>query len=167
MAKRKIILSGLALVVLCGCDNMSNKNKEKQDEFYTVTGGWDWIRVPLIKPYEVKKADPEIETNNWGIEFINSFGTYNVKRIDVQDSIIYILSGKMDDKNDSTIVNSENVPTAWFAIDARTKTEKGFSSEAEFKEYIKENSYPAPQWHNIDSLSKALGEGGKVPWMPK
>ena len=33
--------------------------ENKKDDFYTVSGGWDWIRVPLLKPYEVKRANPK------------------------------------------------------------------------------------------------------------
>lgn len=171
MAKQQIIiLLSLLLAVLCGCGNTGNQDKEKQDKqdkFYTVAGGWDWVRVPLLKPYAAKKVDPEVETSNWGVEFFNSLGTYNVKRVAVQDSVVYILSGQVDEKKDSTLVNLRNVPTGWYAIDVRTKTEKGFASEQEFKAYIKENNYPAPQWHDIDSLSKALSEGNQVPWIPK
>jgi hypothetical protein len=137
------------------------------DDFYTVTGGWDWVRVPLLKPYEAKKVDPEVETSNWGVALFNSLGTYNVKRVAAQDSIVYILSGRVDDKNDSTLVNLRTVPTGWYAINVKTKLEKGFANEEEFKAYIKANNYPIPKWHSIDSLSKALGEGGQVPWIPK
>lgn len=169
MDKRAITIASFILAVLtCGCGNMGSKEDENQDKFYTVTGGWDWLRIPLLKPYELKNASPKTK-NSWDIEFVNSFGTFNVKKVDVQDSVIYLLSGRINksDTNTITIVNSKNVPTAWFAIDVKTKTEKGFASEEEFKAYIKTNNYPVPQWHDIDSLSKALGEGGKVPWMPK
>lgn len=173
MDKRKIILMTLLLALFYGCWNNSNNNKKKQDDFYTITGGWDWVRVPLLKPYEVKKADPEIKTNSWGVEFFNTLGTYNVKCVDVQDSVIYILSGKVDEKNDSALVNLRNVPTGWYVIDTREKTEKGFAvekgfmSESEFNAYIKENKYPTPQWLNVDSLSNALAKGKKLPWFPK
>ncbi|MDJ1467910.1 hypothetical protein QNI19_29135 [Cytophagaceae bacterium DM2B3-1] len=169
MDKRQIIVVSL-LIVVCGCWNTSKQNKEKkQDDFYTTTGGWDWIRVPLLKPYDVRKTDPEIEANSWTIKFYTSLGTYNVKQVDVKDSIIFVLSGKVDEKNDSdsTLVNLINVPTGWYIIDTRKKIEKGFPSKEEFEMYIKENHYPIPQWHNIDSLSNALSQGAQVPWQPK
>lgn len=174
MDKPTIIIPTLFLAVLLtscwGQGEPKNNNQKSVDDFYTVTGGWDWIRVPLLKPYEAKKIDPEIETNGWGVKFYTSLGTFNVRRIDVQDSIIYILSGQInttDDSSINTLVNNTNVPTAWYAIDTRKGTEKGFASEAEFNSYISENKYPVPEWHDIDSLSKALGNGGKVPWIPK
>jgi len=139
-----------------------------EDEFYTVTGGWDYIRVPLIKPYEVKKVDPKVETNGWGIKlYSNLFQVDRAKRVDVRDSVIYVISGEVNEIKDLTAIGTRNVSTAWFIIDVRTKTEKGFSSEEEFKAYIKENNYQAPHWHDIDSLSEELGKKGKVPWIPK
>lgn len=170
MDNYKVIILILLIVSISACgylENRNNQQENKKDDFYTVSGGWDWIRVPLLKPYEAKKADPEIKTNTWSIDFLNSLGTYNVKRIDVQDSIIYILSGKVDEKNDSTLVNLRNVPTGWYVIDTRTKAEKGFASEEEFKSYIKENNYPLPKWHDLDSLSIAFSDGKKLPWQPK
>lgn len=166
-----IILTLLALLLTScsGQHEAKDDNSKQVDEFYTVTGGWDWIRIPLLKPYEAKKADSEIETNTWTIKFFNSLGPFSIKKVDVKDSIVYLLCGKMDNDNkeDSTLVNLRSVPTGWFVIDARTKTEQGFPSEAEFSKYISEKKYPVPEWHDIDSLSKALGNGGKVPWIPK
>ena len=167
MAKQQIIILSLLLIVLCGCWNTSNKDQKKQDEFYTVTGGWDWIRVPLLKPYEAKKVDPEIETNTWIIVLgdkvtLDNIG--NIKKISVVDSTIFVLSGG---DGDSTYFGGKKVPIALHLLDTKQKTEKGFVSEEEFKEYISKNNYPQPHWLNIDSLSEALGNGSKVPWIPE
>ena len=140
MAKQQVIVLGLLLATLYGCGNRNN-NENKQDEFYSVTGGWDWVRVPLLKPYEVKRVDPEIKTNPWGTKLYSDlYSADRVKRVDVQDSVIYLLCGTVDEKKDTTAIGTKNVPTAWFAIDTRTKTEKGFASEEEFNTYIKENN---------------------------
>jgi hypothetical protein len=161
MAKQQVIILGLLFATLCGCGNRSNNNEKKQDEFYTVTGGWDWMRVPLLKPYEAKKVDPKTETNQWSVAFERMPGATNVKSVAVNDSIIFLQCG------DSTLLDYKYIKAAWFAIDVRTKTEKGFASEEEFTAYIKEKNYPAPHWHDIDSLSEVLGNKGKLPWMPK
>ncbi|HEU4609519.1 MAG TPA: hypothetical protein VFS31_15485, partial [Chitinophagaceae bacterium] len=68
---------------------------------------------------------------------------------------------------DSTLFEYKYIKAAWFSIDARTKTEKGFSSKEAFNHYIKENDYPTPHWHDVDSLSKAMDNKEKLPWMPK
>lgn len=174
MGKQQIIIVGLLWSTILGCFNKCRHQKEnnKQDRFYTVLGGRDWVRVPLIKPYEAKKAGIHPQTGIWTVEFFSTLGTYNVKRVDVQDSIIYILSGKVDEKDDSTLVGMRNVTTGWYVIDTKKRTargsspEKGFASEEEFWSYIKTNNYPGPRWLDIDSLIVALGEKGKLPWMP-
>ena len=166
MAKQQVSITLLLLILFYGCQNRSKSSENMQDEFYSVSGGWDWVRVPLLKPYVVKRANPKINMV-WDIEFIHSFGTYNVKRVDVQDSVIYILSGNIGNNNDSTIVNTENVPTAWFVIDVRSNIEKGFDNEEEFRAYLRTHNYPNPKWHDIDSLSESFGALGTVPWAPK
>jgi hypothetical protein len=166
MAKQQIIIAGLLLIVLCRCGNISNKDEKNQDKFYTVTGGWDWIRVPLLKPYEAKKIDPEIETSTWIIvvsDKVNLDNIGNIKKVSVVDSTIFVLSGG---NGDSTYFGGKKVPIALHVLDVRNKTEKGFASEKEFKTYIKENKYPNPQWLSIDSLSEALSNKKKLPWFP-
>lgn len=176
MNKRPIVFATflVMLFLLTSCwgqsDNEQVKDQEKEvDKFYTETGGWDWIRVPLIKPYEAKKIDPKLETNGWGIKLQSKlFQIDKVKKIDVQDSVIFILSGKIDNGiDDITAIGTLNVPTAWFVIDVKAKTEKGFSSASEFDKYLQSNNYPKPHWQDIDSISKMLGNRGQVPWIPK
>lgn len=170
MDKRKVITILIQLIVLlASCRGQSEPKgsiPKEVDDFYTSTGGWDWIRIPLIKPYEATKVDPEIEASTWTIKFFNSLGPFNIKRVDVKDSVIYLLCGKMDNCNsdDSTLVNLKSVPTGWFVIDARTMKEKGFSSEAEFSRYIRQQKYYFPHWHDLDSLSEKLGKGEQLPW---
>ena len=163
MDKRKMIL--LCLVLLLGCNYKYNSKQEK-DTFYSEIGGFDWIRIPLLKPYAAEKIDPEIETHSWIIKFQSDklYNTYNVKRVAVEDSIVYVLSGTVDEKKDTTIIGTRNVPTAWFVMDVRKKTERGFENEKEFSVYLKENDYPLPHWYGIDSLSNELGRGKELPW---
>jgi hypothetical protein len=162
--KRTIIIPTLLALLLTSCRGQGepkNGNQKQVDEFYTVTGGWDWIRVPLLKPYEVKKIDPNIETNTWYIAYGKIDNAINVKSVSVIDSIIYAYCC------DSTLLDYKYVKSAWFIFDTKQDIKQGFPSEAEFNQYINDNKYPVPQWHDIDSLSKALGNGGKVPWIPE
>lgn len=169
MDSRKIMVLYLLLVVLSGCWKSDSKKQQKSgNDFYTATGGWDFARVPLIKPYVIKKLiDPKLPIHPWCIDFTSStlLGPYNVKKVHVRDSIIYILSGKVDEKNDSTLVGTRNVPTGWFVIDTKQKTEKGFINEKGFYEYINSNNYSLPKWLDVDSLSNAFIRGEKLPWV--
>jgi len=164
MAKHQIVIFMLSFTLLCGCGNntkSSDKNEKRQEGFYNIKGGWDWISVPLLKPYEVKKIDPEIESSQWAVTFERIPGATNVKSVTVDDSIIYLLCG------DSTLFDYQYVKAAWFVIDTKKQIEKGFANELEFRKYLQENKYPTPNWNNIDSLSEALSEGNQVPWIPK
>jgi len=94
MAKQQVSITLLMLILFYGCQKRSKSSENMHDEFYSVSGDWDWVRVPLLKPYVVKRASPKINMV-WDIEFVHSFGTYNVKRVDVQDSVIYILTDSL------------------------------------------------------------------------
>ena len=45
----------LSFVLFCCCTNTNNRKDSKED-FYTRTSGWDYMRIPLIKPFEVTKG---------------------------------------------------------------------------------------------------------------
>lgn len=176
MDKRQITLFFCAMFLVTlfsGCWSSTNRQKDQKkmvDPFYTETGGWDMIRVPLIKPYEAIKVDPKDGISSWTVDFKNSLGTYNVRKVDVQDSIIYILSGRISESDDvkiNTLVNVTNVPIGWYIIDVEKSKESSFSSEFAFNKYIKENKYRRPNWRSIDSLIDVLSKGSNVPWMPK
>jgi hypothetical protein len=165
MAKREIVIFSIMLASFYGCGNRTNVGKNDQDEFYNVTGGWDWVRVPLIKPYEVKKVDPEIKTNSWTIVLFDTLANLsnieNVKKVGVVDSTIFVLSG--GDK-DSTYFGGIKVAVAFHILNVKKKIERGFTSELEFNAYIDDNNYSIPSWYDIDSLSEALGNKGNLPW---
>jgi hypothetical protein len=169
MDKREVIILGLSLILIGSCFNTKDKGKEKkQDSFYSNTGGWDWVRIPLIKPYAAKKIDPRIKSNGWGIKLMsNLYQIDRAKKVSIQDSIIYVISGKISDQEDITAIGTHNFPTAWFIIDTKFKTEKGFPSKNTFDQYILNNGYPVPVWYDLDSLSNALEKGEKLPWFSK
>lgn len=165
MANYKIIVLGLFLITFLGCNNVFKKNEKKviQEEVYTSRGGWDWIRVPLLKPYEVKKIDPDIEKNTWVLNFkrqLRNHAATNVKQVNVIDSTIYIACG------DSTLFDFQYVKSAWYIISLKKNYEIGFTVESEFIKFIQENNYTAPYWYDLDSLSNVLGMGAKLPWFP-
>lgn len=158
MDRRSILF--FLLLALCGC--WQRDKKGKQDDFYTDPGSRDWRRIPLIKPYELNSVFSRNEISKWSI---NVGTTYNIKLIDVKDSIIYLISGSIGTDNYSTIVGSTNVPTGWFMIDTRQKKELGFTDESEFKRYLKQHKYPFPIWLNIDSVANTFANGGSLPWI--
>jgi hypothetical protein len=169
MDKLEMIILSLILIVGGGCRGRIHKNQQKRNgEFYAVTGGWDWIRMPLLKPYAAIEVDPKIKSNGWGIRLMsNLYKIDRAKKVSVQDSIIYVISGEVGSEEDITAIGTHNYSTAWFILDTRCKTEKGFASESQFAEYIIDQGYPAPKWYDLDSLAHALSHGEEPPWFPK
>ncbi len=164
MDKRKIIIEILyafLTTILFSC--MNKIEKQNPDSFYENISGYDWIRIPLVKPYELRIANPQDSTSMWDIAFVKLLGTYNVKKVDVKDSIIYILSGDIGNGG-STFVNLTNAPTGWFIIDTKINTEVGFFNENDFNDYIINHRYPKPAWMCIDSLSNSIVKENKLPW---
>ncbi|MFT6717070.1 MAG: hypothetical protein ACJA0Q_001721 [Saprospiraceae bacterium] len=166
----KIIILAVLVITIssCGLRNRDVK-KEQQDEFYSVFGGWDWVRVPLIKPYELKNNSPKIDGSSWGLKLktVKWHSTYNVKKVSVEDSVIFVKCGSIGpNDNDKTIIGTRNYPTAWYILDLKKDIESAFNNKNDFNTYCEENSYPIPTWHLVDSLRVRLSEKGKLPWFP-
>ena len=162
MDNRKIIICLITILyVFYSCIGPKDKKKSK-DDFYNTTGGWGWIRTPILKPYFAEKIDPRAENSTWVIKFQGYLHEAdNVESISVKDSFIYINCG------DSNIYNSKYVENAWYVVDIRKNLETGFLNETEFNKYIKTNNIPTPTWKNIDSLSNLISHGKRLPWWPK
>jgi hypothetical protein len=156
-----LLLLVMITTTLEGC--MNKKEQPTPDSFYESFTGYDYNRIPLIKPYELRTYNPQDGQSRWDIAFVKLLGTYNVKKVDVQDSIIYILSGNVGD-GDSTFVNRTTAPTGWFIIDARLSNEKGFLNQNDFNDYILQHQYPNPLWMDIDSLADSIRKKNKLPW---
>ncbi|MBS9766952.1 MAG: hypothetical protein KGV44_05370 [Flavobacteriaceae bacterium] len=63
MKKIKLIIFFCSLLSLQSCFEKKS-NKQKVDSFYIRLAGWDYQRIPLIKPLELIKLKGE---NDWGI----------------------------------------------------------------------------------------------------
>lgn len=150
----------------------NNSGKKQQDNFYLTGAGWDWLRLPLIKPYYAMcpslNRDSD-EKKPWDVELYSDllYSAHNIKYLNIQDSIIYILCGSVNDNLDSTIVKGNIVAKAWFIVDVKRKEENHFLQEQEFYAYVKKRKYPKPVWQNIDSIHNKFGETGKLPWRSK
>ena len=165
MEKLKIIIGFLLLVIVNSCETDNRKK-----DFYDISGGYCDVRLPLIKPYLLQRAEsnPEDTFNNkWHINLVNYLGIINIRKIDIQDSIIYIRSGNIEGFMDSTTLYDEPVANAWYILNVKNETEIGFDNEKKFKNELKKNNYPNPRWQNLDSLSKEIGKARKLPWNPR
>ena len=131
MNNLKTIIIFLILVIIISCSR--NKNKypfanQKEKNFYTNCGGFDYIRFPLIYPYDVQNAD--VGSDKWIIdldlhELYNSI--YKAKDVCVVDSIILAHS------TSTNPIREGRKPLQWFVIVPSDSIEIGFSSETELK----------------------------------
>ncbi len=109
---RMLLVSLLTLLVACSLPD--RRGHEKKD-FYTTAGGWDWKRLPLLEPYEITLIDPEVEQNPWLFEFkaTSLLGTHHVKKVAVEDSIIYLRCGSITEfDRDTTNIGTRKSATA-------------------------------------------------------
>jgi hypothetical protein len=156
------------LLLLAACSGGGLTGHQKKD-FYANAGGWDWKRLPLLEPYEIRLIDPEVKPNSWLFEFKATalLGTHHVKKVAVEDSIIYLRCGSITEfDRDTTNIGTRSSATAWFVIDVRKRTEEGFPEDAAFQAYLEEHHYPQPRWLEVDSLSETFGNNKKLPWQP-
>jgi hypothetical protein len=136
-----------------------------KNDFYAKKGGWDWIRVPLIDPYQVLKANPNSEGSEWSINLDYSItklsNARNVESVFVSDSIIMVLCGNDDE---GTNLNNEKCHVAYYIYDLKRNRFLGFSEQHKFTEYVKGQKYSEPKWMNIDTLHKIFASGETLPW---
>lgn len=167
MLSKKVILP--VLVLLASCSLPGTGSDRHIEDFYARAGGWDWKRLPLLDPYEIRLIDPEIERNSWLFEFkaTSLLGTQQVKKVAVADSIIYLRCGSINALDgDTTDIGTRRSGSAWFVIDVAKKTEVGFPEEAEYLAYLESHRYPQPRWLDLDSLHETFGKNKKLPWQP-
>ena len=135
---------------------------KKADDFYTTSRAFDFIRFPLIKPYQVMNIPHQNE--QWDITMVPQNGMEdiragNVVKLSVVDSVIFAVCG------DSTIYKDHWVKAAWFIIIPRQKKEESFLSEVDFNRYIKANKLPIPQWIEPARVWNEFDTSNKLPWL--
>ena len=144
------------VLVLESC--LSN-NKNPHDDFYIRSSGWDYRRLPLIKPYQAISTDRE----TWIINIsehskLNQFSFSNVKKIAVIKDYFFVYC------SDSTLFNGIRVKEAWFLVNPYKKTETGFLNKNDFDMYLKKNQIPKIEWYEIDETWKNFDDKIYLPW---
>lgn len=122
----------------------------------------DYVRFPLIYPYEVMNADfgdeKWIINLNGNIPFYGS--VYKVSQIAVEKDIIMAYTDRTD-----RIFNDE-AALQWFVLIPSKKIEVGFSSELEFKKYIHNCGVSDFLWWNVRDAYKKFKKTECLPWIP-
>jgi hypothetical protein len=166
MNNLKTIIIFLILVLIISCSRNKNKYSfanQKEKIFYTKYSGFDYIRFPLIYPYEA--INGERGSDKWLIDLCFDFdyesynSIYKVKGVCVVDSIILAYS------TDSIPIIEGREPLQWFVIVPSDSIEMGFSSEVELKSYIKQYGITQYEWKDVDDTHKEFRKTGCLSWI--
>jgi glucan-binding YG repeat protein len=157
-----LLLSIIVLLIACRGDKNKYKFANKKEKFfYTDHRGYDYIRFPLIMPYDVMCIN--VLEMNWrvdlkvGTDFYYSIN--KVKELSVMDSLILIHSTSMHQ------VEVSKDPKQWFVIVPSQRIEIGFSTEEEFKTYLKHYGIKEIKWVNVNQAYEQFEKTGCLPWI--
>jgi hypothetical protein len=133
------------------------------DSYYTKKGGFDYIRIPLLKPYDIKKVNKD-----WTIQFTGLAKSYPdmytssvcVKRINVIDSIIIASC------YNSWAIKGKVVDHLWCFIIPNRKVEASFDNESEFLDSLSYYTKKKPDFIDIEEIWLQYKDNGYLTWFP-
>ena len=163
---RYITFIFVLMTMVCGC-NGSSPRFQSSDPFYRSSGGRDFLRIPLIKPYDTIKGD---EKYGWTIDLKVSpskEATYyisikDVKKIAIEKGMILVYTPY---KEESAEGLGEKV-LYWFVLFPERNTEKGFDNENEFQKYIQDNGLQKPTWLDPNMVFQQFDKTSCLDWIP-
>jgi len=159
--KLSILLFFIFLLLCCQERKKPEYSSDVEKEFYSSYGGWDYIRIPLSYPFDLRCFD---ENRNWYLKIGESnliYTTIVVNKVDVVNSVIIAYAHK----------EMENFtglePYHWFIISTRKnrKVKKGFNSESEARRYLKKMGISEIDMQKPDDLHEQFKSNGCLKWI--
>ena len=157
------LISLCLILLITSCRGEKNKFKFKTYEekfFYTDCNGFDYIRFPLIMPYEAMCIDRE----NWIINLNPGVGYYlsinDILEVSVVDSMIFVHT------NSTGFFDGDHEPWQWFVVIPSKKIEIGFSTKKEFEKYLEQFNTREINWINIENAYYQFKDTECLPWIP-
>ena len=161
---KSIILCIVLLTITCSC--IFSSRFESSNPFYVSSGDWDFLRLPLIEPYEIIKVD---ESLGWTMDLFIAPVEENyyrsVKKIEeiaIEKDIIFIHSSYIES---SAEVLGKDV-LFWFVIVPEAGIEKGFETEEEFLDYTQEIGIDTINWFDPLTAFQQFEKTGCLDWIP-
>jgi hypothetical protein len=134
-------------------------NNYQKDTFYEKKIGWDYLRIPILKPYAALKT-----ANIWGIKlypdnilFQPSIG---VSKINVIDSIIVIYCDR------TWAINGRNVDSSWCYIIPSKKIEACFTDKKSFLKSVSKYTAKEIYYHDINDIWEQFDKTSWLDWFP-
>jgi hypothetical protein len=143
--KKIAIFIVLSFCVFYNEISCTNKKSIKMvgDDFYISKGGFDYARLPLLKPYDAKTIAGGKE---WSIALKHSYDMTipNVKTVNViGDSLIIVHST-------NTLLNGQDVKESWYIILPAMQLEKGYKDYQLYLKHLKKLGFhTAPELQDI------------------
>lgn len=136
------------------------------DPFYSSSGDWDSIRIPLIKPYEAISIG-----SGWNIQLHVSpldkeiywyINLSNVENIAVENNVIMVYTRYRQD----VVEEAGQKVLYWFVIIPDKRIETGFDNEDDFLRYIQKYGVSEVAWESPDTLYQRFLHTGCLKWIP-
>lgn len=161
MANKKMkLIMYLYFVLFCCCTNTNNRKDSKED-FYTRTSGWDYMRIPLIKPFEVTCTDNVqwiVDTKIPQTTIQNIQGPSDVKRVGVYPPYILLYC------KGEPIVSGQPVKEAWFIINANENRIYGFKTQKDFLLFASDCRLSNLKTFDVNNIWQSFSNGKALPW---
>ncbi len=165
--KRKLFILLASLFVFASCSFVEEKPKNVES-FYFYAGGFDYSRIPLIKPFELRKLKGEEE---WHINAssvpcekvknnsYNSYGDFGpIDSIYCKDSIIYGHKAFYQDK----AFGEYDTPEWWFVVNMVDSNIYLYENRVDFIKSLK--SQEDIPFMLPDSLHEIFDRDYILPW---
>lgn len=157
--KYLLLIIAIISFICLSCVHTRNKPKSiSVDDFYTRDKGVDYIRIPLVKPFELIKLKGE---NSWCINsFIWRYKGGDIAKVDsiqCNDSIVVGYAQEYIDLENEHF----NTPELWFVIDLKAKTINSYTNIKNVPCLMKKLSLI-----KVDSVYSHYINCGILPWFP-
>lgn len=141
-------------------DSRALYDSTTSNTFYSKTTGFDYRRLPLLKPYEAMS----INQKTWSIKLQLHSLRYQPSINDITQLGIsgeVIVSYSKD-----TLLEGESVADAWFIIIPANSIERGFSDYASMTAFLGEKRKAIPDLKDADQYYKTFIDGDRLDWFP-
>ena len=148
------------VVVLCA--SCSKTAQTGGDPFYTSKGGWDYARMPLVKPYEMWLLNQRyyiLENRK------NKFLVIDPISICVASNVVFGKAGNQDSN-----VNGKSFPAGnagpFFALYMDTPEPNWFVNEGSLRSSLDDPQVRTQAFQPVVGLFAAFQQTGKCSWIP-
>ncbi|QHS54791.1 hypothetical protein GWR56_04230 [Mucilaginibacter sp. 14171R-50] len=157
--KRKIIQLPVLLCVML-CQSACTDKQPDVDEFYTQKGGFDFARIPLIKPYEA--VVPATGNEYWLIHSVTDtllFSIPGVKQLSVSDNKMIFVHGV------NTAINYQNVKEGWFVLMPAKNLVKAFLKHENYLNWLHDHGIEKePHLIDPDNIYRYFKNHDTIDW---